>query len=228
LTNLTATVNGLSTTVTGNTNSITGLSASVSSLTTTVTSNASSLATLSTTVTNLSNTVSGLISTINSLSASNSNAVFVDAEDPAGTISGTNTAFTLAHTPAPSASLTLYRNGLAQTSGVDFTLSGAAVTFNSGSIPQPGDVLEAYYRIPGTGAAAVFVDSEIPLGTINGSNLAFTLAASPNPSTSLKLSKNGVLLTQGADYTLSGSTITFAGTSSTPQTGDSLVASYRH
>ena len=54
-----------------------------------------------------------------------------------------------------------------------------------------------------------FIDAEVPGGTINGSNAAFTLANVPNPPTSLALFRNGLLLTQGGDYTLSSNAITF-------------------
>jgi uncharacterized protein YoxC len=235
LTNLTSMVNGLSTTVSGNTTSLTTLNNSVTALTTTVNSNAASLTTLTTTVgslntslTNLSNLVNGLAATVNALSNSGSTAVFVDAETPVGTINGTNAAFTLAHTPAPAASLSLYRNGLEQTNGIDFTLNGAALTFVSGSIPQTSDFLAAYYRMAGTGTPAIFADAETPGGTINGTNLTFTLAFAPSPVASLKLYKNGVLLIQATDYSVSSSTITFANVGATPQAGDTLLASYRH
>jgi hypothetical protein len=72
-----------------------------------------------------------------------------------------------------------------------------------------------------------YADNEIPSGTINGSNATFTLTATPTPSVSLTLYRNGVLLKQGADYTLTGSIITFGG-GEIPQTGDLLLASYRY
>jgi hypothetical protein len=58
--------------------------------------------------------------------------------------------------------------------------------------------------------------------------LSFTLANAPNPVASLKLYKNGVLLNQGGDYTVSGSNITFASPGVTPRSGDTLIAAYRH
>jgi hypothetical protein len=73
----------------------------------------------------------------------------------------------------------------------------------------------------------VFTDSETPTGTTDGSNLTFNLAYSPTPSISLKLYKNGMLLRQSGDYTLSRATITFV-TGSTPRAGDALSAFYRH
>lgn len=80
---------------------------------------------------------------------------FVDQEVPAGTIDGTNAVFTLANTPSPAASLQLFRNGVLQKAGTDYALSGAVITFQTGSIPMPGsggnpaDLLLASYRIAG-------------------------------------------------------------------------------
>lgn len=70
------------------------------------------------------------------------------------------------------------------------------------------------------------VYSEIPSGTINGSNAAFTVATTP-ASGSLRLYKNGLRQRSGSgnDYTLSGATITYE-SGNVPQTGDSHVADY--
>ena len=235
LTGLSSTVSGLSSTVSGHTGSISTLTTNLGALTSTVGGHTTSLTSLNTSVgglntsvTNLGNSLTGLTATVNTLSASGSNAVFVDAAIPGGTMNGVNTAFTLASAPAPTTSLTLFRNGILQRVGIDFTLSGSAITFAAGSIPQSGDYVRAYYRTPGTGTATNFNDAELPSGTINGTNLTFTLAAAPSPAASLTLYKNGVLLTQGADYALSGTTVTFANTTVAPQVGDSVTASYRH
>jgi hypothetical protein len=61
---------------------------------------------------------------------------YADAESPAGTLNGINTGFTLLFTPSPVNSLVLFRNGLLQTHGFDFSLAGNVVTFLAGSIPQ--------------------------------------------------------------------------------------------
>jgi uncharacterized protein YoxC len=235
LTNLSATVNGLSTTVSGNTNSISTLTTSLNGLSSTVSGQATSIGSLSatvgglgTSVTNLNSSVAALTATVNSLSASGSSAVFVDSEALSGTSDGVNTAFALANSPAPTGSLTLFRNGLLMRNGIDFTLSGANITFAANSTPLAGDLLRAFYRTPGSGPTTTFVDAETPGGTANGTNLTFTLAVAPSPTISLEMFKNGVLLTQGADYTLTGTTITFVNTSVTPQPGDFLTASYRH
>jgi hypothetical protein len=153
---------------------------------------------------------------------------FVDSETPAGAADGVNLTFTLANAPSPQSSLALYRNGLFMTPGVDYTLNGAVVTFVAGATPQPGDIITASYRYGGEEPAAVaFVDSETPSGAIDGANRSYTLTASPSPAASLALYRNGVLMTQDVDYTLSGATIDFiAGV--TPQPGDILTASYRY
>lgn len=64
-----------------------------------------------------------------------------------------------------------------------------------------------------------------PTGTINGTNLVFTLPAAPNPANSLILADNGFVLEQGLDYTLAGSTVTFID-GAEPLTGDILQAWY--
>ena len=79
---------------------------------------------------------------------------FGDAQTPAGAINGSNTFFVLPASPSPAASLALFRNGLLQTAGNDYTLNGATITFNSNAIPQLGDILEAYYRTECTNAAS--------------------------------------------------------------------------
>jgi hypothetical protein len=71
-----------------------------------------------------------------------------------------------------------------------------------------------------------FTDAEVPAGVANGANVSFTLSAVPTPTSSLYLYRNGVLQKAGQDYNLSGNSIQFL-TVSTPQAGDTLVASYR-
>ena len=71
-------------------------------------------------------------------------SVSVVIETPAGTIDGVNTAFTLSNAPS-SGSLAAYLNGMRQQAGgVDYTLSGAVVTFVTA--PGSGSVLIADYR----------------------------------------------------------------------------------
>ena len=77
---------------------------------------------------------------------------FADAEVPAGLLNGANLSFTLSAAPAPASSLSLYRNGVLQKAGQDYTLSGNTIQFVAAAAPQAGDTLLASYRVtaPGT------------------------------------------------------------------------------
>jgi hypothetical protein len=77
---------------------------------------------------------------------------FVDADSLTGIVDGSNGTFTLSGTPTPSTSLAVYRNGILQKAGQDFSLAGAVITFVTASVPQPGDILLASYRLGTTDA----------------------------------------------------------------------------
>jgi hypothetical protein len=81
-------------------------------------------------------------------------ALFIDSDSPTGIVDGSNTAFTLSETPSPSTSLALYRNGIMQKAGQDFTVSGSSLLFVSANAPQPGDTLVASYRMAGVASSA--------------------------------------------------------------------------
>lgn len=72
-----------------------------------------------------------------------------------------------------------------------------------------------------------FADSEVPVGVVDGTNRIFELAFQPSPPTSLILTRNGLVMKRGLDYTLAGKTITFIA-QQTPQIGDILLAWYRY
>lgn len=151
---------------------------------------------------------------------------FVDAEVPSGTLDGSNAAFSLANIPTPAASVALYRNGLLLRQGGDYVISLNGITFQPGAEPQPGDILSAFYRIASNLPGVGFVDQETPSGAINGVNAAFTLSMTPNPMSSLAVFRNGLRMTAGVDYTLSGAVLTFAAASK-PQLTDTVSCSYR-
>lgn len=70
---------------------------------------------------------------------------FADDETPTGSINGSNTSFTLAHTPNPSASLLLFKNGQKlEPGGADYSLSTNTITATVA--PKTGDTLTASYR----------------------------------------------------------------------------------
>lgn len=118
--------------------------------------------------------------------------------------------------------------------GAGYAPSRATVIAADGSLEAVVGNLSDCVRVDGTagpcgsGAAAGpgFADAETPAGTVNGVNAVFALTGAPLPAESLQVFRNGVLQKAGLDYTLDGSTITFAA-ESVPQFGDELVASYR-
>ena len=64
-------------------------------------------------------------------------------EAPAGTLNGSNAAFTLSFAPNPAASLLLFLNGVQQNPAVDYTISGATITY--AVAPQASDEHIAWY-----------------------------------------------------------------------------------
>ena len=68
-----------------------------------------------------------------------------------------------------------------------------------------------------------FWTDETPSGTINGSNTAFTLSQTPLENETVNLYRDGLKLTEGSDYSLSGSSITMT---TAPSVGQTLRANY--
>lgn len=129
---------------------------------------------------------------------------------------------------------------LATTSGT--APSALALIPNSGSL-SAGTYIDTV-TINGTGAASspqtvtvtlnvsassssgsiMFIDSETPTGSVNGTNVVFAIANVPSPASSLKVMRNGIRLRLGGDYTFTGQTITLG---TAPQSGDVLLVDYR-
>lgn len=82
---------------------------------------------------------------------------------------------------------------------------------------------QAFSGIP-SGGAAYTAFAEVPAGTIDGTNVFFALTFTPVAG-SLILTRNRLPDTPGLQYTITGTTITYAGA---PQIGDSLYAYYWH
>jgi hypothetical protein len=74
-------------------------------------------------------------------------------------------------------------------------------------------------------SGTVFVDP-IELGTPDGTIVSFTLPGIPNPSTSLHIHRNGILLSVNVDFSLTGGIVTFK-PGAVPQVGDVLLADWR-
>jgi len=106
-------------------------------------------------------------------------ASFVDGDSLTGIVDGSNGSFTLSGTPAPATSLALYRNGILQKAGQDFSVLGNAITFVTAAVPQPGDTLLASYRLAtsGSGAALAFPAPQV-LCSSTGSAIAATTLSS--------------------------------------------------
>ncbi len=102
--------------------------------------------------------------------------LFSDAEQPGGAINGSNAVFTLARAPSPSASLSLSLNGLTLTQGIDYALGGSTITFGSGEVPQPGDLLLASYR---------YANPSNPLGSLTAAQVICSGAGNRTSATSL-------------------------------------------
>jgi hypothetical protein len=103
----------------------------------------------------------------------------------------------------------------------------------AGAVPAPavGDAaLGKFLAANGTwevpaGAGGGTPQREAPAGTLNGTNTVFTLSFTPNPVDSLLLFLNGVAQNPGADYSISGVTITFT---VPPVASDWMMAWYTH
>ena len=159
---------------------------------------------------------------------------FVFGEIPGGSINGVNKIFTLAKVPYTGAAVKLYRNGLYQTQGKDYTISGQTITYltTTPQVPLIGDSLIADYlsvNITGTiPATNWFKDQEIPIsssGYIDGTTAIYTIKEIANPGTSLRVFRNGLRQILGTDYTYDGLyTITFA--AFVPQPTDIITVFY--
>jgi hypothetical protein len=88
---------------------------------------------------------------------------FVDGDSPAGIVDGSNTSFTLSDVPNPAASLAVYRNGMLQKTGQDYTATGSTIQFVTAAAPQPGDTLLASYRLSGadSGTPQIFASPQV-------------------------------------------------------------------
>lgn len=62
---------------------------------------------------------------------------------PSGTIGGGNPTFILPTMPISPGTLLLFRNGIFQIQGFQYTLSGTTITFQSGWLPLTNDTLVA-------------------------------------------------------------------------------------
>lgn len=76
----------------------------------------------------------------------------------------------------------------------------------------------------GGGGGGTWV-TEVPTGTVDGANTAFTLSHAPNPAASHQHYQNGLLQDPSDDYGLSSATINYA---VAPPTGSVLLSTYQY
>lgn len=132
----------------------------------------------------------------------------------------TNPVFTTPNLGTPSALVGTNITGTASgfTAGnINASSNSTLTTLSALSLP--------YSQLTGTPtilATSNFVTAEIPSGSINSSNTAFTLANAPTSGT-VKIFRNGLRQIAGTDYTISGTAITYL---YAPTTGDSLIIDY--
>ena len=111
--------------------------------------------------------------------------------------------------------------------GPGYAPSRAAVINAGGSLDgatgNPGDCIHVDGSSGPCGGASVI--GETAAGAINGVNRTFTLASTPTTTQVVQAFVNGVLMTAGQDYTLSGNTLTF-GVASVPNSGDFVRVYY--
>lgn len=208
---------------------VTGLNAYLNALSSSVSTVSSTIGGFNTSVAGLNNSISTLNDRVNALQtivSSPATGTLVEGETPAGTVNGTNAGFSIVSTPISPSSLMLFRNGILQVSNVDYSLNNKNILFAVGSIPQNGDVLQASYRIGAPAQSVAYIDAETPQGTVNGTNLNFSLSTAPSSNT-LRIYRNGALLFPGVDYSVNGAVLNFTSTASAPVSGDRLLAYYR-
>jgi hypothetical protein len=79
----------------------------------------------------------------------------------------------------------LYRNGILQKQGLDYSLTNQNITFIPQAIPQPGDVLLASYRTAGSGGTLPQVLCTTQ-GNANGTNTVVSLGSCTIPANLLR------------------------------------------
>jgi hypothetical protein len=129
---------------------------------------------------------------------------FVDGDSPIGTINGSNATFTLNGVPDPATSMALYRNGVLQKLGFDYSFLNGAIQFVTASTPQPTDVLLASYRTNGSDSTSYPAPQVLCSGTGVAAS-QFTLTALGTCSVPAGLLAPGDRLEIHVDYAHVGS-----------------------
>ena len=153
-------------------------------------------------------------------------------EVPVGLVNGSNNLFALSSAPVDPLSLDFYvGTNLLEKS--DYTLNGNEVTITNASlIPYAGQSVYASYLISGAvanaggaGTVGAKFTSEVPSGTVDGTNNVFTLANTPIDPESVFFFV-GVNCLESTDYSISGTTITISNSDFIPVPGQSVYCKY--
>jgi hypothetical protein len=134
---------------------------------------------------------------------------FVDGDLPTGIVDGSNATFALTAVPAPSTSLSFYRNGMLQKPSLDYTATGNSVQFLIGATPQPGDTLLASYRTSASAGAVAgsfsgFSTTQVLCSGMGASGSAPSLTSLGTCSIPAGLLSQGDRLEVRFDYAHSG------------------------
>lgn len=121
-------------------------------------------------------------------------------------------------------------NGSSGTSGATYGTSGTSATSGSSGTNGTSGTSGATFGTAGTsgatfgtsGTSGYGIGDVAITGTQNSSNKAFTLASALTPGTLHQFYINGQLLTYTSDYTISGTTLTFATERPAPTASDIL------
>jgi hypothetical protein len=155
-----------------------------------------------------------------------SHASLIRNEIPAGSINGSNTAFTLASAPA-TGSARVYLNGVRQKVTDDYTISGSTITFVTA--PPSGSNLLVDYEVSNTAYSVgtnSYIAKEAVTGSVNGINADFTTAR-PYIAGSLQVFINGLMQSHTQVNETNPATGGF-GLDASPASGDVIHVAYQY
>ncbi len=157
------------------------------------------------------------------------NASIIKNEVPAGTVNGSNAAFTVASAGKVTGTLEVYKNGIRlKGGGADYTESSTGFTMVTA--PASGTVLLVDYIVAGSlqsvGTNSI-ISNEVPTGAVDGSNTSFTTARA-YIANSLEVWINGVYQKRGVDYTETTPGSGIFTMTTAPLSGEIILVAYQY
>jgi hypothetical protein len=156
-----------------------------------------------------------------------SNTEFGYLNNVGSQVVGTNDTNTLSNKTLTGTTNSVTATYLRNNDGTQVLVSGAPPS--NGYLLTASSATEASWTAPTTAlGTSNFVFNEIPSGTIDGSNAAFTLANASSPTGSIRVFKNGIRQTPniGNDFVMTNSTTITFQAGNIPQVGDNLLVDY--